>query len=152
VQFQGPATAFSTTNAADYLPTTGPVVFINNAGTSFAVMGALPTVTITAPDPNASEVPSTDVGKFGIARTGDTTGDLRVSYTIGGTATNGVDYRMLRNNATIRSGRTFVAIKLQPIDDTISEPDETAILTLSPDPNYIIGSPSTATVTIHSNE
>jgi hypothetical protein len=45
-----------------------------------------------------------------------------------------------------------VAITLRPIDDTISEPDETAILTLSPNANYIIGSPSTATVTIHSNE
>jgi Calx-beta domain len=152
VQFQGPATAFSTNNAADYLLTTGSVVFINNAATSFTVVGALPTVTITAPDPNASEVPSTDVGRFRIARTGDTTTDLRVFYTIGGTATNGVDYRMLRSNATIRSGRTSVAITLRPIDDTISEPDETAILMLSPDPDYIIGSPSSATVTIHSNE
>jgi len=152
VQFPGPATAFSTNNAADYLLTTGSVVFINNAGTSFTITGALPTVTITAPDPNASEVPSTDVGRFRVTRTGDTTIDLRVFYTIGGTATNGVDYRRLRGNATIRSGRASGTITLQPIDDTISEPDETAILTLSADPNYIIGSPSTATVTIHSDE
>src|SRR4029450_9852341 len=34
VQFQGPATASIANNAADYLLTTGPVVFINNAGTS----------------------------------------------------------------------------------------------------------------------
>jgi Calx-beta domain-containing protein len=152
VQFQGPATALSTNNAADYLLTSGPVVFINNAGTSFTVMGALPTVTITAPDPNASEVPSTDVGRFRVSRTGDATSDLRVFYTIGGTATNGVDYRMLNGSATIRAGATAVSITLRPIDDTISEPDETAILTLSSDPNYIIGSPNTATVTIHSNE
>jgi hypothetical protein len=152
VQFQGAATAFSTNNAADYLLTTGPVVFINNAGTSFTVTGVLPTVTITAPDPNASEVPSTDVGRFRVTRTGDTTDPLRVFYTIGGTATNAVDYQRLRNNATIRSGMTSVAITLRPIDDAISEPDETAILTLSPNPNYIIGSPSTATVTIQSNE
>jgi hypothetical protein len=97
-------------------------------------------------------VPSTDVGRFRVTRTGDTTSDLRVFYTIGGTATNSVDYQRLRNNATIRSGRAFVAITLRPIDDPISEPDETAILTLSPNPSYIIGSPSTATVTIHSNE
>jgi Calx-beta domain len=152
VQFQGPANAFSTNNAADYLLTTGPVVFINNAGTSFTVTGVLPTVTITAPDPNASEVPSTDFGRFRVTRTGDTTSDLQVFHTISGTATNAVDYRRLRNNAIIRAGRTFVAITLRPIDDTISEPDETAILTLSPNPNYIIGSPSSATVTIHSNE
>ena len=152
VQFPGPANAFSTNNAADYLLTTGSVVFINNARSSFTVTGVLPTVTIRAPDPNASEVPSTDVGRFRVTRTGDTTDPLRVFYTIGGTATNAVDYRRLRNNATSRSGMTAVAIALRPIDDATSEPDETAILTLSPNPNYIIGSPSTATVTIHSNE
>ena len=38
-----------------------------------------------------------------------------------------------------------------PIDDTISEPDETALL-LSLDPNYIAGSCNPTTVTIHSNE
>lgn len=152
VQFQGPATAFSTNNAADYLLTTGPVVFINNAGTSFTVTGVQPTVTITAPDPNASEVPATDTGKFRIRRVGSTDSDLSVFFTISGTATNRVDYQRLRGNATIRSGTTSVSITLRPIDDTISEPDETAILTLSPDANYIIGSPNTATVTIHSNE
>jgi hypothetical protein len=41
---------------------------------------------------------------------------------------------------------------VRPIDDTIAEPDETVILTLSPNPGYVIGSPNSATVTIHSNE
>ena len=83
---------------------------------------------------------------------GCTDSDLNVFYTISGTATNGVDYRRLSGHATIRSGALKAAITVKPIDDTISEPDETAILTLSPNANYIIGSPSTATVTIHSNE
>jgi len=59
-----------------------------------------------------------------------------------------VDYTRLSGSATIRSGATSVSIMLRPIDDTISEPDETAILTLSPDASYAIGSPSSATVTI----
>ena len=151
LEFQGNATALSTNNAADYLLIGSPIVFVNNAGASFTVVATLPTVTITAPDPNASEFPA-DNGKFRIRRAGCTDSDLSVFYTISGTATNGVDYRRLRGNATIRSGTTAVAITLRPIDDAISEPDETAILTLSPDANYIIGSPSTATVTIHSNE
>ncbi len=151
LEFQGSATAQSTNNAADYLLIGSPIVFVNNAGASFTVVATLPTVTITAPDPNASEFPA-DNGKFRIRRAGCTDSDLSVFYTISGTATNGVDYRRLRGNATIRSGTTAVAITLRPIDDAISEPDETVILTLSPDANYIIGSPSTATVTIHSNE
>ena len=97
-------------------------------------------------------MPSTDVGKFRVIRTGDTSNDLRVFYTISGTATNGVDYRTLRGSVTMGLGEPSVAITLQPIDDTISEPDETAILTLSPDPHYLIALPNTATVTIHSNE
>ena len=151
LQFQGTATDFSTNNAADYLLIGSPIVFFNNAGTGFTVLPPPPTVTITAPDPDASESPL-DPGKFRIRRVGCTDSDLNVFYTVSGTATNGVDYRRLRGNATIRSGATSVSITLLPIDDTISEPDETAILTLSPNANYIIGSPSTATVTIHSNE
>jgi hypothetical protein len=151
LQFQGSATDFSTTNAADYLLIGSPIVFINNAGASFTVIAPLPTVTITAPDPNASEFPL-DTGKFSIKRVGCTDSDLTVFYAISGTATNGVDYRRLSGHATILSGKTKAAITVKPIDDTISEPDETVILTLSPNANYIIGSPSTATVTIHSNE
>jgi len=50
LKFQGSMTAKSTNNAADYLLTTGTVVVVNNAGTSFTVNGAaLPTVTITTP-------------------------------------------------------------------------------------------------------
>jgi hypothetical protein len=82
LQFQGSTTARSTTNLADYLLTTGAVVFVNNAGASFTVNGAaLPTVTVTAPDPSASEVPATDTGKFRIARTGSTASPLTVFYT-----------------------------------------------------------------------
>jgi len=151
LEFQGNATDKSTNNAADYLLIGSSIVFINNAGASFTVIAPLPTVTITAPDPDASEFPA-DNGKFSIKRVGCTDSDLIVFYTISGTATNGVDYRRLSGSATIPSGTTKAAITVKPIDDTIPEPDETVILTLSPDANYIIGSHNTATVTIHSNE
>ncbi len=152
LQFQGTATDLSTNNAADYLLIGSPIVFSNNARASFTVIPPLPTITITAPDPSASEVPATDTGKFSIKRTGCSDSDLDVFYSVSGTATNGMDYRRLRGSVTIPSGAPSVAIALRPIDDTISEPDETAILTLSPDPDYIIGPRNTATVTIHSNE
>jgi hypothetical protein len=151
LEFQGNATDKSTNNAADYLLIGSPIVFINNAGASFTVVATLPTVTITAPDPNASEFPA-DNGKFSIKRVGCADSDLTVFYTISGTATNAVDYRRLSGSATILSGAPKASITVKPIDDTIPEPDETVILTLSPDANYMIGSPNTATVTIHSNE
>ena len=153
LQFQGSATAKSTSNAADYLVTTGAAVFVNNAGASFTVMGAaLPTVTMAAIDASASEVPASDIGRVRISRTGSTTSSLSVLYTISGTAGNQVDYQRLRGNASIRAGAASVIIAVRPIDDTIPELDETVILTLSANPNYTIGSPNTATVTIHSDE
>ena len=153
LQFQGAATAKSTNNAADYLLTTGAAVFVNNARASFTVGGAaLPTVTITAPDASASEVPATDTGKYRISRTGSTASPLAVFYTISGTATNGTDYQMLRPRVNIAAGRPSATITLRVIDDSIPESDETAILTLSPRATYTIGSPNSATVIIHSDE
>ncbi len=150
LQFQGSATDFSTNNAADYLLIGSPIVFVNNAGASFTVIPPPPTVTITAPDPNASFNPP-DNGKFSIKRVGCTDSNLTVFYAISGTARNGLDYRRLSGSATIRSGATKASITVKPIDDGIPGPDETVILTLSPNANYIIGSPSTATVTIRNN-
>ena len=153
MQFQGSTTDKSTNNAADYLLTTGTLVFVNNAGASFTVNGAtLPTVTVTAPDPSASEVPATDTGKFRLARTGPTASALTVFYTITGTAGNGTDYRRLAGRANIAAGRPNVVVALRPIDDAIVESDETAILTLSANANYTVGSPNSATVTLHSDE
>jgi len=153
LQFQGAANAKSTNNAADYLVTAGAAVFMNNAGASFTVNGAsLPVVSMTVLDGSASEVPSTDTGKIRINRTGATTADLNVLYSVSGTATNGSDYQRLRGRATIRSGTSSVNILIRAIDDTIPEPDETVILTLSPNASYTIGSPNSGTVTIHSNE
>jgi hypothetical protein len=153
LQFQGSATALSTNNAADYLVTSGAAVFVNNARASFTVNGgALPTVTMSATDASASEVPSTDTGRARLTRTGSTTTDLTVFYTVGGTAMNGTDYQRLRGRATIRAGATTANIQVRAIDDTIPEPDETVILNLSADSHYTIGSPNSATITIHSNE
>jgi hypothetical protein len=149
--FPEAATAKSTTNAADYVQTTGNIVFTNNARVAFTITVTLPTVSITATDPNATE--GADNGQIRITRTGGCTANaLSVFFTISGTATNGSDYKRVRSPSTIPATRPAVNIAIKPIDDTISEPDETVILTLSPNAGYTIGSPSTATVTIHSNE
>ena len=113
----------------------------------------LPTLKIRAIDASASEVPATDTGRVRIDRIqADNSADLVVFYSVSGTATNGTDYKVLRGSVTIRASRASVAIAIRPIDDTIVEGDETVTVTLTPDPNYIVGFPSSATVTIHSDE
>jgi hypothetical protein len=148
LQFQGAATAKSTNNAADYLLTTGSVVFINNAGASFTVNGsALPTVTITTLS-DAKESPPAN-GKFRVTSSVAPAAPLTVFYTISGTAINGVDYQRLRGRATIQTGATKATILVRPIDDGTNDSDTTVILTLAPRSTYVVGSPNTATVTIH---
>jgi hypothetical protein len=153
LQFPGNATDFSTSNADDYSFKGNEIFFFNNATAGCTVIAPLPTVTITAPDRSASEVPATDFGKFRITRVGCTDSDMLVYYAISGTATNRKDYHGLTGVATVPFGASSAVIQVRPVDDTISEPDETVVLTLSPADNfYIIGSPNSATVRIHSDE
>jgi Calx-beta domain len=130
----------------------GPIFMADNLIVTPFGSSSLPTVTLTVIDGSASEVPATDTGKVQIARTGATTSALTVFYKVTGTAKNGKDYRKLAGKAIIKTGASSVSVLVRPIDDTIPEPDETVIFTLSPNASYTIGSPSIGTVVIHSNE
>jgi Calx-beta domain len=112
--------------------------------------GTVPTVTITATDPNAAE-PS-DSGTFTVARTGSTTAALTVFYTPSGTATNGTDYAALSGSMTIPAGAASAVLTVAPIDDTAHEGAETVIVTLSTNAFYTVGTPDSATVTIADND
>jgi hypothetical protein len=136
------ATSFTlTVNFADGSASTGSVT-INTA--------ALPTVTIAATAPTASE--GGGAGVFTVTRTGSTNSGLLVYYTITGTATNGQDYQMLPSSVTIPSGQSSAIISVTPVDDSAIENSETVILTLTPDASYTVGSSGSATVTIVDND
>jgi len=110
----------------------------------------LPTVTIVATDPNASEPSST--GFFTVTRTGSTSAALSVVRARSGTATTGVDFAALPSPIQIPAGQASVTVTVTPIDDTNVEGPETVTLTISPDPTYTVGAASTATVTIADND
>ena len=113
--------------------------------------GGNPTVTISATDASASETPG-DPGTFTVSRTGSTANSLSVKFSVSGTATNGIDYSTITSPVTIPSGASSATIQLSTIDDAAIESSETAILTLTSDSAYIIGSPSSGTVTIFDND
>jgi hypothetical protein len=112
---------------------------------------ALPTVTVTATDANASEA-GADPGVFTITRTGSNTASLTVNYSLSGTAANGADYNTLGTTVTIPAGAASATVTVTPIDDTAVEGSETVVLTLSANAAYTVGSPSSATVTIADND
>ncbi len=110
-----------------------------------------PVVKVAATVNTATEAGPTS-GTFTFARTGNTSADLEVKYSIGGTATAGSDYEPIPETVTIPAGSETETVPIAAIDDVLAEFDETVILTIEPDPSYIISANASATVTIKSDE
>lgn len=107
-------------------------------------------VTVAATDAEASEVgPAT--GTFTISRpAGATNKPLTVYYTLGGSASNGVDHTTPAGSLIIPEGAASADVTVTPIPDTLMEPAETVVLTLAPG-LYAVGASNAATVTIAAN-
>ena len=75
-------------------------------------------VTIAATDANASET-GPDPGVFTFTRTGPTTFNLPVNYSIGGTATNFFDYQTISSQVTILAGQTSATVTITPVADAL---------------------------------
>ena len=72
---------------------------------------------------------------------------LTVPLTIGGTATNGIDYGRIGTRLTFGVGVSSIKLPVRAVDDGLIEGDETVTLSLGEVGNYQLGT-STATVTI----
>jgi len=124
----------------------------------------LPVVSIVARDSLASE--GTNAGSGGtamflVSRSGPTNANLIVTYTISGTASNGVDYLTLPHSVLIPAGHRSASIIVTPIDDLLVEKAETVVLSLAwvgpvPSPTYpptfFTGIPAKAAVMIVDND
>lgn len=124
---------------------------------TFAIFVPSIDVSAVASDAAAAEGGS-DNGEFTITRvTADMSQPLAVRFQMSGTATNS-DYLLQTNGVTlttnvvtIPAGSSTVVVSLVPVDDSISEFAETAILAVTPSPNYNVAGAS-ATVTIADND
>jgi hypothetical protein len=85
---------------------------------------------------------------FTVRRDGSTSNALTVTYAIGGTASNGVDYVMLPGSVTIPAGDRRALITVVPIDDGPPDVTSTVILRLLPSTDtpldYVLGYPRNA--------
>jgi len=111
---------------------------------------SLATVSIMASDNVASE-PGADTGTFTISRSGDTSADLTILYTVSGTA-GAADYASIGTSATIPAGSIETTITVTPTDDAAFETNETVIVTLTLIESYRVGVQGHATVVIEDNE
>jgi hypothetical protein len=89
---------------------------------------------------------------FAVRRYGDTNNDLTITYSIGGTATNGVDYVPLPGSVTIPAGERKALINVVPLDDGPPDINSTVVLALRPSTNspldYVLGFPQKAAALI----
>jgi len=138
------------TNIATVASSTLDQVVSNN--TARVATTILPLVSISAPDPTATEAGPT-TGFFSVSRSGSAAGALTVNYTVSGSASNGVDYSALSGSVTIPNGAVSTTITVTPVNDPDPEPSETVVLTLSANAAYAVNpSSGTATVTIIDND
>lgn len=120
----------------------------------------LPTVAITAMDPDAS-VMGPNTGQFIFMRTAGTDKDgnplpldpLTVTYTIGGTAVNGTDYTQIDSTVTFAQDSTTAALIITPLAYNPPSGERTVVLTLATDNSYQIDAgQGSATVTIQEEQ
>jgi len=113
----------------------------------------LPMVTILATDSFAREGANSSAGPntatFVVSRVGATADPLDVPFSVGGTASNGVDFAAITSPVTIPAGQLSARIVIRPLDDNRPEPVETVVVTLLENdaavPGYILGRPHRAT-------
>lgn len=124
----------------------------------FATVTAPYVCVAVSPSSVGEDGPTNLVYTFTRSTTGS--GSLTVNFTVGGTATCGVDYtakgaaRFTATEGTVRipSGRSSVTVTIDPTADASLEHDETVILTVRPGVGYSVGTPGAATGTVLTDE
>lgn len=113
-----------------------------------------PVVTLTTTDAAAAEAPIGQLqnpGQFTLTRTGDTSTELTLNYTLSGTAINGIDFNAIRS-IVMPAGQSSLTVPITVIDDTALEGNETVVLTLNPGIGYTLGTTTTGTIAIADND
>lgn len=110
-----------------------------------------PTVTVTATDSTAAEA-NRSTGTFTFNRTGETSEDLRVDFSLNGVAKNGIDFDDLGSFVVIPAGEQSAAVIVRPIDDDFIEGIESFELEINPSAAYVVGSLKEDTISIADND
>ncbi len=97
---------------------------------------------------------------YTFTRSNTSGGALTANFSVGGSATFGTDYTQTGANTfsssagtiTFAAGQSTATVTIDPAVDSIVEPDETVILTVTTSAGYNVGSPSSATGTIENDD
>jgi hypothetical protein len=110
-----------------------------------------PSISIVASDTSALETSAgqfLNPGQFTLARTGNTSAALTVSYLVSGTAVNGQDYDSLTGSVTFAAGSSTAVVNINPINDGVYEGSEIVTLTLKSNSKYVLDPQKSASVVL----
>ncbi|MCF7762221.1 MAG: TIGR02597 family protein [Verrucomicrobia bacterium] len=136
-----------------------PIYNVGNPGTASITISDddVPSITLKTLSPSTVDEGSSDLGTFRFTRSGGTSGDLTVYYSISGSAFPTADYTLSGGSWTsimIPNGSNNADLAVHPVDDMIRENNETVILMLkdSPRSEYAVSGTTPQTVTISDND
>lgn len=112
-----------------------------------------PLVTVTA---NSAGEPASN-GTFTFTAFGSVPGNITLRYTLSGTATSGSDFTAPSGTVTIAGTSTeskgvSATVSIPVLDDALPENTETLILTLTPDPAYVIANDGLAVMRLKDDD
>ncbi len=92
-------------------------------------------------------------GTFVVTSSQTVAAAVTVFYTVTGTATSGIDFTALSGNVVVPSGSAQATITVTALADSLTDPNETVILTLVPDTSattayHLAGSSTSASIAI----
>jgi len=150
--FYNPATGYTGGDSFTY-KITDTDGGISSATVTINVLAGLPTVTVTATDPWASEA-GNDPGLLTVdLGTAYYDQDVTVTYSVSGTAAAPADYTTLTGSVTVYAGQQTATINVAGIvDDALVEGSETVVVTLSGASGGHSFSTTPAAVTILDND
>ena len=144
--------------------TSGSVTITNGGANGYVVANAVRFMPLgnIAPNPNATlplvEIVASDAvaGEFGtntarftvVCPNGTNAAPLPVNYSVGGTATPGVDYAALPGTVTIPAGIIATNILISPLGNNLTTNQVTVTINLTASTNYVLTNLARATATI----
>ncbi|UYV16554.1 putative Ig domain-containing protein [Porphyrobacter sp. ULC335] len=129
---------------------TGPGIYFELETFTLTVT-AQPTVSIAVSPASVAEDGSTNL-TYTVTRSAASASSLTVNLTTSGTATSGSDYTGAASTIVIPANAASATLTINPTADTISEANETVIVSIASGSGYTVGTPSSATGTINNDE
>jgi hypothetical protein len=119
----------------------------NSAVVTISSSTAVPTVTLTSATTTLQKGEPFEV-TIGLSQA--TSSPITLHLTYGGTAAAGTDYTVPKGPIVVPAGQTEFQVAIPTVTSATVEPNRTLSVALAPGTGYVVGTPSSATVTLTS--